>query len=60
MSDKYAVTLRNKFNALKKISNTPTLIDEYENFVNAHIEAATDNISTKLRAKQNSVGEDSS
>ena len=35
--DKYTLTLRNKFNALQEISETPILNDEYENFVNAHI-----------------------
>ena len=32
-------------------SETPTLNDEYENFVNAHLEAAAERIPTKQRAK---------
>ncbi len=35
--DKYTLTLRNKFDALQEISETPTANDEYENFVNAHL-----------------------
>ena len=49
--DKYTLTLRNKFDALQEISKTPTPNDEYENFVNAHIEAAAECIPTKHRAK---------
>ena len=49
--DKYALTLRNKFDALQEISETPTPNDEYENFVNAHLEAAAECIPTKQRAK---------
>ena len=45
------LTLRNKFDALQEISETLTLNDEYENFVNAHIEAAAECIPTKQRAK---------
>ena len=48
---KYALTLRNKFDALQEISETPTLKDEYENFVNTHLEAAAESIPTKQRAK---------
>ena len=33
--DEYMLTLRNKFDALQEISETPTPNDEYENFVNA-------------------------
>ena len=32
------MTLRNKFDALQEISETPTRFDEYENFVKAHTE----------------------
>ena len=39
ISDKYTLTLRNKFDAPQEISETLTSNDEYENFVNAHIEA---------------------
>ena len=49
--DKYTLTLRNKFDALHDISETPTPNDEYENFVSAHLEAATECIPTKQRAK---------
>ena len=50
--DKYILTLRNKFDALKEISETPTPNDKYENFVNAHLEpAAPERIPTKQRAK---------
>ena len=45
------LTLRNKFDALQEISETLTLNDKYENFVNAHLEAATECIPTKLRTK---------
>ena len=36
--DKYMLTLRNKFNALQEISETPTPNDKYENFVNFRVE----------------------
>ena len=49
--DKYTWTLRNKFDALQEISETPTPNDEYENFVNAQLEAAAECIPTKQRAK---------
>ena len=49
--DKYTLTLRNKFDALQKISETPTSNDEYENFVIAHLEVAVECIPTKQRAK---------
>ena len=45
------LTLRNKFDALQEISETPTPNDEYENFVNAHLKAAAKCIPTKQRAK---------
>ena len=48
--DKYALTLRNKFDATQK-TKTHTLNDEYENFVNAHLEAAAECVPTKQRAK---------
>ena len=35
-------------------------INEYENFVNAHMETAAECIPIKLRAKQSSVGDISS
>ena len=51
ISDKYVLTLRNKFDALQEISETPTPNDKYENFINAHMEVAVDYIPTKLKAK---------
>ena len=45
--DKYTLTLRNKFDALQEILDTPTPNDEYGNFVNDHLEAATEWIITK-------------
>ena len=51
--NKYTITQRNKFDALREISKTLTLNDEYENFIDAHMEAAAaaEYIPTKLRAK---------
>ena len=49
--DKYTLTLRNKLDALQGMSETPTPNDEYENFINVHLEAAAECIPTKLRAK---------
>ena len=48
---KYTLTLRNKFDACQEISETLTSNDEYENFVNAHLEAVAECIPTKQRAK---------
>ena len=50
ISNEYKITLRNKWDALQEISETLTLNDEYENFVNAHMEVAAECIPTKLRA----------
>ena len=49
--DKYALTLRNRFDALQEKTETHTPNDEYENFVNAHLEVAAEWIPTKQRAK---------
>ena len=49
--DKYALALRNKFDALQEKTETHTPNEEYENFVNAHLEAAAECIPTKLRTK---------
>ena len=49
--DRYMLTLRNKFDAWQEISETPTPSDEYENFVNAHLEVSTECIPIKQRAK---------
>ena len=58
--DKYTITLRNKFDALPEISEIPTPNDEYENFLNARMEAAAECIATKLTAKQSSLGDSNS
>ena len=50
IKDKYTLALRNKFDALQK-SEIRTPNDEYENFVNAHLEAAAKCIPTTLRTK---------
>ena len=51
ISDKYALTLKIKFDELQK-SETHTLNDEYENFINPHLKAAAaECIPTKQRAK---------
>ena len=47
MSNKHTVTVRNKFDTLQEISETLTPNDEYENFVNANMEAAVECIPTK-------------
>ena len=49
--NKYTLTLRNKFDALQEIIETLTPNDEYENFINAHLEAAAECIATKQRAE---------
>ena len=49
--DKYVLALRNKFFALQEKTEIRTLNDEYENFVNTHLEAAVKCIPTKLRTK---------
>ena len=49
--DKYTLKLRNKFDTLQEISETPTPNDENENFVNAHLEVAAECIPTKQRTK---------
>ena len=48
--DKYALTLRKKFDALQK-TETHIPNDEYENFGHAHLEAAAECIPTKQRTK---------
>ena len=49
--DKYVLALRNNFNALQEKMEISTPNDEYENFVNVHLEAAAKWLSTKLRTK---------
>ena len=49
--DKYTLRIRNKFDAQQEKSEKPTPNDEYENFVDAHQEAAAESIPTKQRGK---------
>ena len=49
--EKYVIALRNKFDALQEKTETHTPNDEFENFVNAHLEAAAKYIPTKNRTK---------
>ena len=51
ISDRFTLILKNKFDTLQEISETPTSNDEYENFVNALLETAAECILTKQRAK---------
>ena len=51
IKDEYTLTQRKKFDALLEISETSTPNDKYENFVNAHLEAAAECIPTKQRAR---------
>ena len=52
ISNKYWITLRNKFDDLQEISETLTLMNnDYKNLVNTHMEAAAECIPTKIRAK---------
>ena len=48
--DKYVLELRNRFKTLQEKTEKSTPNDEYENFVNAHLEAAK-YIPTKLKTK---------
>ena len=49
--DKYKIALRKKFDVLQEKTETHTPNDKYENFVNAHLEAAAKYIPTKHRTK---------
>ena len=49
--DKYALELRNRFETLQEKTEKRTPNDEYENFVEAHLEAASKCIPTKPRTK---------
>ena len=49
--DKYALELRNRFKTLQEKTEKGTPNDEYENFVEAHREAASKWIPTKPRTK---------
>ena len=49
--DKYVLELRKRFETLQEKTEKSTPNDEYENFVNAHLEAAAKCIPTKLKTK---------
>ena len=49
--DKYVLELRNRFETLQERTEKSTPNDEYENFVNAHLEAAAKYIPTKIKTK---------
>ena len=49
--DKYALELRNRFETLQEKTEKGNPNDEYENFVEAHLEAASKCIPTKPRTK---------
>ena len=49
--DKYVLELRNRFETLQEKTEKSTPNDEYENFVNAHLEAAAKCIPTKIKTK---------
>ena len=49
--DKYVLELRNRFKTLQEKTEKSTPNDEYENFVNAHLEAAAKYIPTKIKTK---------
>ena len=49
--DKYVLELRNRYETLQERAEKSTPNDEYENFVNAHLEAAAKCIPTKLKTK---------
>ena len=49
--DKYVVELRNRFETLQEKTEKRAPNDEYENFVNAHLEVAAKCIPTKPRTK---------
>ena len=45
--DKYVLELRNRFETLQEKKEKGTPNDKYENFLNAHLEAAANGIPTK-------------
>ena len=49
--DKYVLELGNRFETLQEKTEKNTPNDEYENFVNAHLEAAAKYIPTKIKTK---------
>ena len=54
--DKYVLELRNRFKTLQEKTEKGTPNDEYENFTNAHLEAAAKCIPTKPRTKYSPMG----
>ena len=54
--DKYVLELRNRFETLQEKTEKSTPNDEYENFVNAHLEAAAKYIPKKLKLNIESHG----
>ena len=53
--DSYALALKNKFDALQEKTETHTQNDEFENFINVHLDAAAEYIPTKQRTKSSRV-----
>ena len=51
ITNKYTITVGNKFDTLQEIQETLTPNNEYKNFVNAHTEAAAECLLTNLRTK---------
>ena len=51
INDKYVLELRNRFETQQEKTQKGTPNDEYENFVNAHLEAAANCIPTKPRTR---------
>ena len=49
--DKYVLELRKRFETLQEKTEKSTPNEEYENFINAHLEAAAKCIPTKLKTK---------
>ena len=49
--DKYVLELRNRFETLQENTEKSTPNDEYENFVNTHLETAAKCIPTKIKTK---------
>ena len=49
--DKYVIALRNKYDELHKKTETHTLNEKSENFVNTHLEVAAEFIPTKQRTE---------
>ena len=49
--DKYAFAIRNKYDELHETTEIHTPNEEYESFVNVHLEAAAEFIPTKQRTK---------